>query len=55
MDIKKALEVIKAHNEWRTSPLPTDLLAMQDPSEITKALDVAITVLANQLKKPNKE
>jgi hypothetical protein len=54
MNIKKALEVIKAHNEWRTSPLPTDMLAMQDPSEITKALNVAITVLASQLKEPIK-
>lgn len=52
-NIKRAVEVLKAHNEWRSNPQPTSKLEMQNPREITNALTVAIEVMEQVLEAKN--
>lgn len=58
MDKKQALEILQDYQEWRRYDGPMDESpAMQDPKVIGQAIDVAISLLKEQVenKKPQKE
>lgn len=47
---ERAIEVLKAHNEWRRDDNIPNSKAMVNPTELGKALDKAIEVMENELR-----
>tara|TARA_R110000744_G_scaffold152955_3_gene267236 strand:- start:1256 stop:1417 length:162 start_codon:yes stop_codon:yes gene_type:complete len=45
MDNNKALEILKLHNTWRRDSSVPPLTEMVNPTELGKAIDVAIKVM----------
>lgn len=54
-NIKRAVEVLKSHNEWRSNPQPTSKLEMQNSRDITNAINIAIEVLEEALEHVNND
>jgi len=47
MNKQQAIEVLKAHNEWRRDKGDTEDLIMPEPKDIGEAIDVAIAALSD--------
>jgi hypothetical protein len=48
MNKQQAIEVLKAHNEWRRDKSDTKNLTMHEPKVIGEAIDVAIAALSDK-------
>jgi hypothetical protein len=53
MNKHQAIEVLKAHNEWRRDKGDTKNLTMHEPKVIGEAIDVAIAALSDAVTPPD--
>jgi hypothetical protein len=53
MNKQQAIEVLKAHNEWRRDKGDTKNLTMHEPKVIGEAIDVAIAALSDAVTLPD--
>jgi hypothetical protein len=53
MNKQQAIEVLKAHNEWRRDKGDTKNLTMHEPKVIGEAIDVAIAALSEPVTLPD--